>query len=286
MGPGWAGRKVCRRITCEFFNLCNPPRPDDHIGYLPRIHASAVEELEEMGVESIHDIPEDFSLTERLVRTAYSYAFPWHSPICHNLHHISMDENQTSAPKSTLNPAKWIAQLVAAVILAEGIWGLLASLTSNVLVPLLARVMGGDPQSPLYLGKGELNVPALFNSFLALCLAGIVFVLLHEWSRRKPAPVRVKMMRVTKKVSQPAAGPLSIMAHPEPVAAPAQTAVTPPPAPQISQAPVSSPPVLAPQQSKPTPPPVGAPAKPAKPKPPREVYYNIVGEPINPTEDD
>ncbi len=62
---------------------------------------------------------------------------------------MSMDENQTSAPKSTLSPAKWIGQLVAAVILAAGIWGLLASLTSNVLVPLLARVMGGDPRVSL-----------------------------------------------------------------------------------------------------------------------------------------
>jgi hypothetical protein len=216
----------------------------------------------------------------------YSYTFPWHSPICHNLHHMSMDENQTSAPKSTLSPAKWIGQLVAAVVLAEGIWGLLASLTSNLLVPLLARVMGGDPQSPLYLGKGELNIPALFKSFLALCLAGIVFVLLHEWSRRKPAPVRVKMMQVTKKVLQPAAGPPSIMAPPEPIPVPTQTAVTPPPAPQISQAPDSSSPVLAPQPSKPTPPPVGAPAKPKKPKPPQEVYYNSVGDPIYPTQDD
>lgn len=193
-----------------------------------------------------------------------------------------MDENQTSAPKSTLNPAEWVGQLVAAVVLAEGIWGLLASLTSNLVVPLLARVLDGDPQSPSYLGKGELNVPALFNSFLALCLAGIVFVLLHEWSRRKPAPVRVKMMPVTKKVSQPAAGPLSIMA-PEPVAVPTQAAVTSPPAPQ---APVSAPAVPVPQQSKPTPPPVVAPAKPAKPQPPKETYYNIVGEPINPTEDE
>src|ERR1039458_2398815 len=65
-----------------------------------------------------------------------------------------MDENRTSAPESTLNPGKWIGQLVAAVILAEGIWGFLASLTSNLLVPLLARVMEIDPQSPLYLGKG------------------------------------------------------------------------------------------------------------------------------------
>jgi predicted RecB family nuclease len=38
-------------VTCEFFDSCNPPRPDDHVGYLPRIQASAVEELEEIGVE-------------------------------------------------------------------------------------------------------------------------------------------------------------------------------------------------------------------------------------------
>jgi hypothetical protein len=198
-----------------------------------------------------------------------------------------MDEKQTSAPPPTLNPARWVAELVAAVILAEGIWGLLASLTSNLLVPLLARVMDGDPQSPSYLGRGELKVPALFNSFLAFCLAWIVFVLLHGWSQRKPAPVRVKMMQVPKKVSPSAARPLSILAPPEPVAVPTtQTVVTPPPARQISQAPVSAPPVSKPQQSKSTPPPVVAPAKPAKPQPPKEVYYNIVGEPINPTEDE
>jgi|HubBroStandDraft_6_1064221.scaffolds.fasta_scaffold353467_2 hypothetical protein len=195
-----------------------------------------------------------------------------------------MDEKQTS--ESSLSPGKWIGQLVAAVILAEGIWGFLASLTSNLLVPLLARVMEVDPQSPLYLGKGELNVPALFNSVLALCLAGIVFVLLHEWSQRKRAPVRMKMVRVTKKVSQPAAAALSIMVPPEPVSTPAQTPVNPAPVPEIPQAPVSVSPMPAPQQSKPVPPPVVAPAKPAKPKSPKEVYYNIVGEPINPTEND
>jgi hypothetical protein len=187
-----------------------------------------------------------------------------------------MDEKQTS--DSTLSPGKWIGQLVAAVILAEGIWGLLVSLTSNLLVPLLARGMEVDPQSPLYLGKGEFNVPALFNSVLALCLAGIVFVLLREWSQRKRVPVGMKMVRVTKKVSQPAAAPLSIMVPPEPVSAPAQTPVNP--------APVSVSAMAAPPPSKPVPPPVVAPAKPAKPKSPKEVYYNIVGEPINPTEDE
>lgn len=215
-----------------------------------------------------------------------------------------MDENKTSAPEPVLSSGKWIGQLVAAVILAEGIWGLLASVTNNLLVPLLARVMEGDPQSPLYLGKGELNVPAVFRSVLALCLAGIVFVLLHEWSRRKPARARVRTAQVTKKVST--AGPLSITAPPisatpvsatpAAVATSAPTAVArptaqpaptqPKPTPQISPPPVSALPASAPVQAKPTPPPVVAPAKPAKPKPPKEVYYNIVGEPINPTEDD
>jgi predicted RecB family nuclease len=52
-------------VTCEFFDRCNPPLPDDHIGYLPRLHASAAEELGEMGVESISDIPDDFPLSKR-----------------------------------------------------------------------------------------------------------------------------------------------------------------------------------------------------------------------------
>jgi hypothetical protein len=214
-----------------------------------------------------------------------------HTPISYNLHHMTM-ENQTSISEATPNPGspnpgKWVGQLVAAVILAEGIWGFLVSLTSNLLVPLLARGVEGDPQSPLYLGKGVVNVPALFNSTLELCLAGIVFVLLYEWSRRRPATVRVKTVLVTKKISQPSAGPPSIMAAPAPAAAPIPPPPTPPPARSIPQAPVSVSPVPIPQQSKPTPPPpVAASAKPAKPKPPKEVYYNIVGEPINPTEED
>ena len=52
-------------VTCEFFDRCNRPLPTNHIGYLPRLHASAAEELEEMGVESISDIPDDFPLSER-----------------------------------------------------------------------------------------------------------------------------------------------------------------------------------------------------------------------------
>jgi predicted RecB family nuclease len=69
-------------IICEFFTHCNQPKPDDHICYLPRLHAGAMEELKEIGVESIHDIPEDFELSEiqRRACTAVQTGQPWFSP--------------------------------------------------------------------------------------------------------------------------------------------------------------------------------------------------------------
>ncbi len=75
------GRHCTEPVTCEFFDQCNPPRPDNHVGYLPRIQASAVEELEGMGVESIHDIPDDFQLNERQRRacTSVQTGEPWFS---------------------------------------------------------------------------------------------------------------------------------------------------------------------------------------------------------------
>ena len=68
-------------VVCEFFYHCNHSLPEDHIGYLPRLHASAAELLEEMGVESIHDIPADFELSEfqRRVCTAMQTRRAWFS---------------------------------------------------------------------------------------------------------------------------------------------------------------------------------------------------------------
>lgn len=76
------GRQCTYPITCEFYDHCNPPRSNDHIGYLPRIHASAMEELEEMGIESISEIPDDFELSEiqRRAATCVQTGEPWYSP--------------------------------------------------------------------------------------------------------------------------------------------------------------------------------------------------------------
>jgi predicted RecB family nuclease len=67
-----AGRHCSNPFTCEFFDHCNPPIPEDHILRLPRIHASTVAKLVALGVQSIHDIPENYPLTERLRRACTS----------------------------------------------------------------------------------------------------------------------------------------------------------------------------------------------------------------------
>jgi predicted RecB family nuclease len=76
-----AGPHCTNPVTCEFFDRCNPPRPNDHICYLPRLHASAAEELEELGIESIRHIPDDFPLNERQRRaaTCVQTGDPWFS---------------------------------------------------------------------------------------------------------------------------------------------------------------------------------------------------------------
>jgi len=189
--------------------------------------------------------------------------------------------------------------VLIAVLLGEGIWGLIVSVTNNLILPLLARTMGGDVQSPLYLGKGEFNVPAVFMSVLELCFAGIVAVILNSWVQRTTRVIRSKVARVSPIPAQPfapAASPVSIA--PVQAAAPSVPATTPVAAPVVPAKPAPTPSAPSPGQFwsppepsppkavAPPPPPPKAPAKPAKPKAPKEVYYNIVGEPINPTEDD
>jgi hypothetical protein len=178
--------------------------------------------------------------------------------------------DQTSETSSSQAPAadtgKWIGLLLIAVLVGEGVWGLIVSLTNNLVLPFLSRTMGADPQSPLYLGKGDFNIPALFTSVLELCFAGIVGVILNSWVRK---PVRRKAGRAKLVPTDPR------------ITVPSVPAVTPPPAtPPAEQ--FWSPP-------QPTPPKpaasVSPPAMPARPKPPKEIIYNSVGEPINPTEE-
>lgn len=194
-----------------------------------------------------------------------------------------MDES--AKPSSGLSSGKLIGLILAAVVLAEGIWGILVSLTRSLLLPLLARVLGGDPQSPLYLGKGDLSIPDLFGAVVQLCLAGIVFLLIRSWAAK---PDRTRMARVQKAAPRPVP---SAVADNKSVVAVAQAASAANVAPVVPATPAQS---AAPIMRSEKPPASTRPAsakpaetpKPQKPEKPREVYYNLVGEPINPTEDE
>jgi len=202
-----------------------------------------------------------------------------------------MDESaKVFAPE--LSPAgsrKWIGRLVVAVVLGAAIWNFVASLTVNLIVPGLARVMETDPQSALYLGKGDINVAALFISLLELCFALITAFALSAIFDRAPRAARRKPVAVPTRAAAPSIAPPSISSSPQ----------KPPverkePAPAISQLipaapppPANAPERVAPQPAaaQPAPAPTAAaPAKPSKPAKPKRVYYNIVGERIE--EDD
>jgi len=209
----------------------------------------------------------------------------------HNLHHITMDDIARTSPPDA---GSWIGRLLIAVILGEGIWGLIVSLTNNLILPFLARIMGTDARSPLSLGNGQFNVPGLFISILELCFAGIAAVILNSWTQHKPKPTRSKPVRVTPIPVQPAAprpSPRAVVPvqapepapRPAPIAVPATVTATPAaPPPTATQSPSQfwSPPEAAPTKAAAPPPP-----KPGKPKPPREIVYNSVGEPL-PFDDD
>jgi hypothetical protein len=247
------------------------------------------------------------------LRTWLFYSLPFFISICHNLHHTIMGATPNPPAPEPVSPGKWIARVILAVIVGEAIWGLLVSLTNGLIVPGLARLMGGDPQSPVYLGKGDFNLTATFVSILELCLAGIVALCLYQWSRSGPARVRVKTVKVktvAAKSSMPSIAPPPAAATPPPVATRppatinelavalaaslAQPVEPPPEASKPAQIPrpVAPPPLAhaptpaAVLQPKPQAPSRPASPKPEKPKKPQEVYYNIVGEPISPMEED
>jgi len=185
-----------------------------------------------------------------------------------------MDENAKAVP---IPAGRWLALIVAAVILAEGIWGMLVSITRSLLVPLVARITGGDSQSALYLGKGDINIPDLFGSILQVCLAGIVFLLIKSWASSRP---RAKAPR-TVKIGKPVSASLSVTPQTVAAAAQATAASAVPPSQPSSQPEVRT----SPHAAAPSVPPQPM-AKADEPQKAKEVYYNIVGEPISPAEDE
>lgn len=195
--------------------------------------------------------------------------------------------NQVAQPVSS---GRWVGRVIVGVLVAEGIWGLIVSLTRDLIMPLLAKQTGEAAQS-----SQNINVPGIFTAVIGLCLAGLVAVILNFWVNRPVRPIPVKAARVS--VSTAASSSASLSIAPPAPPAPAASAVLsasaiPSAASAVQQAPTPAP-VAAPKPMAPPPAPVAAkptaaapPPKPAKPKPPKEIQYNIVGEPISPMEED
>jgi hypothetical protein len=130
--------------------------------------------------------------------------------------------------------------------------------------------MEADPQSPLYLGKGDLNPAPLFAAVLELCFALIAAILVNSWSQRAPKPARKRSASAAPSAMSAAAPSIALAAPTPRVAQPTD----------LSPVPTTAP--VAPQPSNP-PQAAQAPASPAKgekPSKPKKVYYNIVGERI------
>jgi predicted RecB family nuclease len=68
------GPQCMAPYQCEFFSHCNPEPPEHHISFLPRLSVKKREALLELGVSLIHEIPEDFPLTELQARMCASVA--------------------------------------------------------------------------------------------------------------------------------------------------------------------------------------------------------------------
>ena len=73
------GPQCSHPVPCEFYTHCNPPVPEHHISSLPRLSSKKQMELLDQGISLIHEIPEDFSLTENQIRAWISVKTgqPW-----------------------------------------------------------------------------------------------------------------------------------------------------------------------------------------------------------------
>jgi large-conductance mechanosensitive channel len=198
---------------------------------------------------------------------------------------------------------RWFGRIIIAVLLGEALWGLIVSVMNHVIVPWLGDVMGQSSGLPTSFTQRPYNYPELFVSVFEFCIAGLVAAILNFFFQRQT----VRRVKTSKSSVAAAPGPIRVVPQ-APISAPLPP--SPPPAPFIPVAPpvVSAAPVakaepIAPVVSVPiaapaavVPPAVPTPAaakpqppapkaEPVKPKKPKNVYYNIVGEPM-PSDDD
>jgi hypothetical protein len=200
---------------------------------------------------------------------------------------------------------KWIGRIIVAVILGEAIWNLVVSIMNNVIVPWLGDFFGQSSGLPTSFTQRPYNYPDLFVSVVEFCIAGLVAAIFNYFLERRgsgkvrtPVSPRADGVQV---VSQLAPAPVAqVISHTSPAvplgrpslisSAPPAVSPLPAPASQVNPGPTAKPvgvPPAAPRvmSSEAKAPSLAPKTEPLKPKKPKEVYYNIVGEPIPSDED-
>jgi large-conductance mechanosensitive channel len=161
-------------------------------------------------------------------------------------------DQETKAP-DRVETRKWIGRILMAVILGEAIWALIVSVMSNLVVPWLGTMMGQTSGLPLSFTRNY-DYPDLFVSVVTFCIAGIIAVSINHFTGGTRRTVQVKVRKTGSAAPQKAAPipnveskiPLTIPAPPTPAAVRAES---------------------------------------PKPQKPKEVLYNLVGEPLTPEDD-
>jgi large-conductance mechanosensitive channel len=234
-----------------------------------------------------------------------------------------MDDSVKASTPHRSDTGNWVGRIIVAVILGEAIWNLIVSVMNNLIVPWLGDVMGQSSGLPTSFTQRPYNYPDLFVAVVEFCIAGLVAAVLNYFlQRRRAGQVTVKRLGsnatvriapVSPPVAQAPLTEFPIAQVPITQVPSTQTSppIAPPPAskPILNVPPSPSTPVAAtiakpvtvlssvpsapnslatPTQPASKPQVAIAPApkvEPAKPKKPRQVYYNIVGEPVSSDDD-
>ena len=228
-----------------------------------------------------------------------------------------MDQTMKPFSSEGTDTRRWIGRIIMAVILGEAIWGLIVSVMNNVVVPWLGDVMGQSSGLPTSFTQRPYNYPDLFVSILEFGIAALVAAVLnyffqgpdHEGNQgcKEFGCGRRTRANVPSAHHDCGADPNSFAVHPARAGnqggaghgtGTAAVSATPPPAPAAEPAALAppAPPVTEPTAARPLPtapaartaatkPSLTPKTEPPNPKKPKEVYYNIVGEPM-PSDDD
>lgn len=74
-----AGAQCTKPVWCEFYDHCHDPLPDAHVSELPRLAQVKLEALQDLGISTIHGIPDSFPLSaiQRRICECVQEGRPW-----------------------------------------------------------------------------------------------------------------------------------------------------------------------------------------------------------------